>query len=410
MPSILPRLIAKRLKTALTDTPVVIVHGARQSGKTTLARQVASHYKYFTFDDTNLATAASKDPVGFVERLGPKVILDEIQHVPELFPEIKKAVDNDRRPGRFLLTGSANLLLMPQLSESLAGRMEVVRLHPLAQCEIEKREPEFLAALLAGDVPAVPAQEKPKDLYTRILRGGFPEAIQRRDPIRSQTWHEQYLDAILFRDAPEIFGIRHADQLPRLMSRLAAQSGQLLNVADAAKGLQITRQTADAYIQLLESLFVVERLLPWSSNRIKRLVKAPKIHIADAGLLCVANDVTLDDLKTGDQQFGHVLETFVFDELRRQASGFEEKLQFGHYRDKDGHEVDVVIQAPGRRLLGLEIKASATIRNSDFHGIRALERAAKRQLLAGVVLYQGTHTLSFGDRYFALPLHALWSV
>ena len=408
-PKLIARLAAGPLKAALADTPVVLIHGPRQCGKTTLARQIAPRHRYLSFDDANLLAAARTDPVGFVARIGSKAILDEVQRVPELFPELKRAVDADRRPGRFLLTGSANLLDDRRLPDSLAGRIEVVRLHPFAQAELTGSFHRLLDVLLDGDLPALgPRRRGEVNLTDRMLAGGYPEAVGRAMSTRRRSWYRNYLDALLQRDAPDISGIRHAEALPRLLTRLAAQSAQLLNVADVAQGLAITRQTTDSYIGVLERLFLVERLAPWHSNRIKRLVKTPKVHVLDTGLLGEVMNLTPHVLKSDRGALGHVLETFVYVELRRQASAQPEPPAFWHFRDKNGVEVDIVIESSEGRFLGIEVKAAATVNAADFQGIERLRRALGKTPLFGVVAYSGEHLLRFGESNFAIPVDALW--
>jgi hypothetical protein len=405
-----PRYAGPRLTEALADSPVVLIHGPRQCGKTTLARVVGKRmgYTYINFDDDIARGAAEADPAGFVADLPERTILDEVQQVPVIFSALKTAVDRKRVAGRFMLTGSANVLLLPKLADSLAGRMQILRLHPLAQCEMARRAPAFLDVLFRGGFKTRQTERLASQLAERIVAGGYPAALARPTERRRATWYRDYLEALVQRDVRDLARISALDALPRLLSLAAAQTARLLNVADLAAPFQLSRPTIRDYVTLLERVFLLETLPPWHSNRLSRLIKTPKLHLGDSGLACALLGVDAASLAANRPLLGQLLETFVFQELRRQASWRDEPIGFFHFRDKDGAEVDIVLERGARELVGVEVKASATVTVTDFRGMRKLREAAGKRFSAGVVLYDGEITASFGDEFFAVPIRALW--
>lgn len=403
-----PRFALPKLKEALADTPAVLIHGPRQCGKTTLARMAGEDCAYFTFDDENVLAAARRDSVGFVERLPGKVVLDEVQRVPELFATLKYAIDRERRPGRFLLTGSANLMFLPQLSDSLAGRIEILSLFPLAQCELAGRPSSFLRRVFAAPLDLPSAPRLGDGLVERILKGGFPEPQSRETESRRRAWYRNYVDTLIQRDIRDIARIGSLDAIPKLLQMLANHSGQLANISELAKAFQLSRPTVDHYVALLRQIFLVEFLPPWFSNQNKRLIKTPKAHLMDTGLATALLRLSVQQLRDDHNLLGHLLESFVYGELRKQASWFDGDLAFYHYRDKDQYEVDIVIQDENGRLAGIEVKAAGTVGDRDFNGLRRLQRVSEGRFHAGILLYDGEYVLPFGDDMLAVPIAALW--
>jgi len=404
-----PRFAAGALLEALADSPVVLVHGPRQCGKTTLARIVGAQDDrvYLTFDDAGTRAAAQSDPVGFVAGLPDRVALDEVQRVPGLFLAIKAAVDRDRRPGRFLLTGSTNVLLLPRLADSLAGRMAILRLFPLSQAELAGLPSEFLELAFAAELPLGPAKRLGAELPDLLVTGGFPAALQRTTTRKRAAWYRDYADTIVQRDVRDLGRISGLDLMPRLLELAASQTARLLNVNDLAAPFQVSRPTIRDYVTLLERVFLLTELRPWHHNRLSRLVKTAKLHVADTGLACALLGLTAADLAQDRELMGRLLESFVFHELRCQASWRDDELKISHFRDKDGGEVDFVVER-GRAVLGIEVKAGATVTGSDFNGLRKLQAATGKHFAAGVVLHDGDAGLPFGPRLFAMPLRALW--
>lgn len=405
-----PRHLAIRLREALRDTPAVLIHGPRQSGKTTLARTVgeARGYRYVSFDDDVVRIAAKGDPVGFVDDLSARTILDEVQRVPEIFTALKSVIDRRRTPGRFILTGSANVLLVPHLADSLAGRMGILRLHPLAQVEIEARRPLFIDALFRGGFKTGLVERLGTNLVDRIVAGGYPAALIRRSPARSRAWYRDYVETQIQRDVRDLTRIHSLDALPKLLTLAASQTARLINVADLAAPFELTRQTIHEYVTLLEHVFLLDRLPSWHTNRLSRLVKRPKLHMGDTGVACALLGTDAAGLNKDRQLLGYLLETFVLQELRRQASWRPMPPRFFHFRDRDDFEVDIVIEDGHSAVAGVEVKAAATVGERDFRGLRKLREAAGARFVGGVVLYDGSATIKFYDGLFAVPVRRLW--
>ena len=436
-----PRSVERRLVEALEDSPVVLIHGPRQCGKTTLAQFTCApnyltwggdhltwggerlawgysredrDYTYFSFDDPVTRDGARADPTGFVADLPERVILDEVQRVPELFEAIKISVDRQRAPGRFLLTGSTNVFLVPQLSDSLAGRIQIVPLHPLTQYELTGRsdpsrpDADFLNALFGDGFPIFQCERLGGQLVERIVAGGYPAALERPTARRSANWYRDYVEALVQRDARDMTRVRSLDVLPRLLRAAAAQTAQLFNLSSLASPFELSRPSIGDYVTLLERLFLLERLPAWHGNRLKRLVKSPKLHLTDTGLAAALLGADAKALAADGTLLGHFLETFAFRELRREASWQDTPIEFFHFRDKDGAETDIVMEQASGAVAGVEIKAAASVSSRDFRGLRKLERAAGNRFVRGVVLYDGETAIPFGDRLHAVPMSRLW--
>lgn len=405
-----PRHLRARVLEALSDSPVVLIHGPRQCGKSTLARQIAAeeNLTYFTFDDDVQRLAAQSDPVGFVADLPDGVVLDEVQRVPQLFTSLKATVDANREPGRFVLTGSANVLFVPQLSDSLAGRMEILRLHPLSQAELVRTTTRFISHLFRGGFSARKSGRRlGKGLADRVVAGGFPAALARSTPGRRGSWYVNYAETLIQRDLRSLARIRSLDALPRLLTLAAEQTARLINVSELSGPFQISRPTIREYVTLLLRIFLLDEVPPWHSNRAKRLIKTPKLHLGDTGLACALLGFDVNTLWQDRAAFGHLLETFVYQELRRLASAHEAPVAFFHFRDKDKIEVDVVCESEGR-IAGVEVKAAATVTERDFKGLRKLKDAAGGRFAAGLLLYDGDAVVPFDRGLYAAPISTLW--
>lgn len=410
--SVYPRFARERLLEALRDTPSVLIHGPRQCGKTTLAQDVGrgAGYAYFSFDDENVLAVAKEDPVGFVADLPERAILDEVQRVPDLFASLKLSIDRNRLPGRLILTGSANVLLLPRLSDTMAGRMEIQRLYPLAQCELEGSKPVFLDALFSEGFRIACFGRLGSGLAERIIAGGYPAALARQRGRRLRDWYRSYVETVIQREILALSRLSAFDAVPRLLELAAGQTARLLNVSELAAPFQLSRPTIRDYVTLLERVFLLEFLSPWHSNRISRLVKTAKLHMADTGLAGGLLGIGAEDLLQDRSLFGQLLETFIYGELKRQASWNDHQIVLQHYRDKDGYEVDIVMQRGAREIAGIEVKASGTVTEKDFRGLRRLREKAGKQWRAGVVLYDGENILPFGNAFYAVPISALWKM
>lgn len=406
------RLLQPSLEEALADTPVVCLLGARQCGKSTLAEHWAPHRTYISLDDQNFLQAAQNDPAGFVGQLPDEVTLDEVQRVPEVLLAIKRAVDSDRRPGRFLLTGSANLLQLPKLADSLAGRMECLFLQPFTECEKEQAPGQFLRLLLEGalEEPLTGGgPPKPSTLPRRLVAGGYPEP-NRRTAARARQWHRQYLRSITERDIHDVARIQDGTQVQRLLEMVALRTAELLNMSSLGNDLDMDRQTVDRHLTVLEKLFLVRRLPAWHRNSAKRLIKTPKIHVCDSGLAATLTDLHPEDWTTKRDRFGHLLESFVLQQLIAQAGWTDPDIRFFHYRDKDKVEVDCVITR-GSKVWGVEVKAATTVNTTDGKGLRRLAEQAGKNFQGGVLLYDGQSVFRLGDdKLHAVPLSKLWTL
>ena len=407
-PSLYPRLVQARIAEALADTPVVLVAGPRQAGKTTLVRQMAGQgMRYLTLDDELTLLSAREDPVGMIRSLDCAVI-DEIQRAPQLLLAIKKSVDEDRRPGRFLLTGSANLMALPTVADSLAGRMETLTLLPLSQSEMHGStanwiEASFNGRLLKADTPTVG-----ESMVDTVLRGGYPEAIARESARRRTVWARQYIDSIIQRDVQDIASVDKLDQLPRFLRALAQVSGQMCNYTQLGGQVGLDGKTAARYTGIFEQMYLLRRVEVWSRNRLNRVVKTPKLHFIDSGLLATLTDLSATEVRQDRSRFGNVLETFVYGELLKHAITAEGDYRLLYYRDADKFEVDVVIESAAGQLVGVEVKSSATVKDSDLRGLKKLSSIAGERFKLGVLLYDGNETMPLGDGLWAAPLSSLW--
>lgn len=408
-----PRHLASPLLRALADTPVLFLRGARQTGKSTLMRWLAaSQYpaRYLTFDDAAVLAAAKHDPPGFVRSLAGPVVIDEAQRVPELFPAIKIAVDTDARPGRFLLTGSADILHLPRISESLAGRMEIFTLWPLSQGELAGATERFLDLLFASEPRfPEPAPEPRSAILARMFQGGYPAAVRRPSEARRKAWMASYVTAVLQRDVRDISQVEDLTALPRLLALLASRAGSLLNFADLTRGLSIPQSTLKRYFALLETTFLVRLVPAWSASLGKRLVKSPKVYLNDTGLMCYLLGLSEDRLLEAPMLLGPLVENFAAMELIKQSGWSQVRAELFHFRTPAGHEVDFVVENDSGEIAGIEVKSSATVAPSDFKGLARLAELSGGRFRCGVVLYLGDHCLAFGERLFALPLSTLWT-
>jgi len=406
------RNLIQNVREAMTDTPVILLNGARQTGKSTLA-QACIHgldgAQYRTMDDAPVLSAALKDPAGFLTDFSGTVVLDEIQRAPDLLPAIKLSVDRDRRPGRFLLTGSANVLLLPQISESLAGRMEVLTLWPVSAGELAGRTEGFLEVLMQPD-PQFTVTEAPTRaaLLQKMVDGGYPEALTRGSTRRRDAWYGAYINTILQRDVRDIANIEQLAALPRLLQLLASRSTSLANYSEISRALQMPQSTLKRYMTLLEMTYLVQFVPPWSANLGKRLVKSPKLMLCDTGLMAYLLGLEGTGAISG-MALGALVENYVAMELRKQLSWCSRRMGLYHFRERTGREVDFILETPGGQIAGIEVKASSTVGSQDFRHLKFLQEEIGARFQRGVVFYLGENPVKFGERLHALPLSCLWT-
>lgn len=399
-----------RVLGALSDTRIVALVGPRQSGKTTLARKIAADrdMSFITLDDEQFRQFANDDPGGFMRDLDHAVI-DEVQRAPGLILALKRAVDEDPRPGRFLITGSVDLFKGMISPDSLAGRVETIELLTFSQSEIaQDAPPAFLDRAFGADFPALMETGRTPDLVARILAGGYPEALARSDPQRRQTWLRAYARALATRDVAEISSVSKTDELSRLLDHAALSSGELINLSALASPLSVDSKTIDRWLTLLEQMFVLRRVRAWHRNDLKRLVKTPKLYFLDTGLLAALRRLSESDIQTDRNRLGPLLEGFVYSELEKQSALSLDPALISHYRDKDKVEVDFVLERE-RRLVGIEVKASATVKAEDTRGLKRLQDAAGKAFACGIILHDGERIQRIGDRLFAMPVGQLWA-
>ena len=407
------RLLKPNVKAACDDTPVVLINGARQTGKTTLAKDVyASHGgdSYFTLDDPTTLMAAKSDPIGFIQNLPERVILDEVQQCPELFPAIKLSVDNNRSPGRFLLTGSANILLLPNLSESLAGRIETVTLWPLSQCELAcGTSLGIVDDLFEGDLASrTYTSTTHNSLIQRIVIGGFPEPVQREQPKRRHRWFASYITTILQKDIRDLANIDGLSSLPTLLGLLASRSSNILNVSDVSSTLSMPYATITRYITLLEATFLVERIPAWSGNLGARFVKTPKVVVTDTGLACHLLGLDAKRLERDGVVLGMLVESMVTMELKKQAAWSRTEPSVHHWRTQARQEVDIILESLNGDVVGVEVKTAAVVNIADFRALKALQEAVGDRFMRGILFYSGDALVPFGENLYAVPISTLW--
>ncbi len=406
------RTITDAILDAMADTPAVFLQGARQAGKTTLVREMARtelDATFLTLDDASVLAAARADPVGFLAGLDGCVVLDEVQRVPELALALKAAIDRDRRPGRYLLTGSARLLTLPALSDALVGRMEVVTLWPLSQQEIGGNRVNWVDQLFAGGPPPQVVEPCGQDeLRRRLAAGGFPEAVERRRQSRRARWYESYVTTLLQREVRDLSRVEDLAAFPRLLSLAAARTSQLTNMSDLSRAAGLPTSTLKRYMALLEGVFLLHYLPAWSTNRTKRVTRSPKLHLTDSGL--AAHLVGLEEEGTPGRGAnpGGLLETFAVNEIIRQRDVSSHRPASYHFRTHAGIEVDLLLEDRRGRLVGVEVKAAGSVGTRDLRGLRFLEREFPESFLRGVVLYGGDQIVPFSPRIQAAPISALW--
>ena len=420
----LPRRIEPALRRALGVFRVVVLHGPRQSGKTTLSRRILDGGTFLSLDDPALLPLALDDPTGFVAGRSRPVVIDEVQRGgDDLVRAIKLAVDADPSPGAFLLTGSTSFLTVPVLSESLAGRAVFFHLAPFSEVEIGGAAHGLLARLLDpprrdaaasshSDLLRVPPSAMTRHQYAeRICRGGYPEATRLSDDDR-RLWFSAYLHTAVTRDVVELTGARRSTELPRLLRAVAARTAGELVMQDLHRDLEFgSIDTTADYLSYLEMTHLVTRLPGWATGAATRAKRRSKVHVADTGLAAAMLGLTAESLSDpATEGRGPLHETFAVNELRRQATAIAPDLRFCHYRDSRGREIDLLIERPDGRLIALEVKAGATARPADAKWLAWLRDLIGDRFEVGLVLYGGPHPLRLSDRILALPLSYLWQV
>ncbi len=403
-----------RVLEALGDTRVVVIQGARQVGKTTLVREIVDSKggRLVSFDDPVAANGAREDPVGFLNSdPGRLLAIDEVQRVPELVLALKFVVDGDNRPGRFLLTGSANLLKLPTIEDSLAGRTESIELFGLSQGELMGHTEQFIDRALSGERFINHTSDLSRSDYLELaVAGGYPEVLNRAPGRRRDLWFDNYANAILRREAEDISNLQRITELPVILRMLAARSSGELNIADLARDTNIPQRTLTPYLELLQTLYLTQNIPAWTTNLSKRVVSRPKVSLLDAGLAARLMNVSSKgaSLDANPNLAGGLLETFVAGEIRRQLTWSNETARLAHFRDQYVGEVDLVLETPDGRVVGVEVKSNSNPTVKDAKGLSFLREKLGSRFVAGFILHTGVNSAFFGDRVAAVPMDILW--
>jgi len=401
------RNITHHLFEALADTPVVFLRGARQTGKSTLVQNIAKGpypARYVTLDNAGILSAASADPTGFIAGIEKPVVIDEVQRVPEILLAIKEDVDRNRLPGRYLLTGSADVLSVPRVADALAGRMEVLTLWPLSIGEIGGSDVNIVDLLFKTDFSFRFSPIPKFDLAASMIAGGFPEPLQRTARHRRLAWFESYISTIIDRDIRDLAQIQDLAAVPRLLKLLAWRMATLHNQSEISRSSGIPNSTLSRYMTLLKTTFLMQEIPAWSSNLGKRVVKTPKLFMVDTGLACNLLGIDEEGLRQSGEIAGRVFENFVALELFKQASWSEEPVRLYHFRSQTGQEVDIVLEGSRGNVVGIEIKLSATPSSQDFSGLKLLRENLKEKFVRGVLIYTGNDIVPYAENLHAVPI------
>jgi uncharacterized protein len=412
MAYVIARQSLPQVVETLTYARVTLVMGARQVGKSTLVRKIASDHhpaQSFNLDDQATRQAARNDPTGFVAGLTGPVAIDEVQRVPDLLLAIKEAVDLDPVPGRFLLTGSANILTAPRIYDALTGRINIERLWPLAQSEIEGSTSNLVDALFAGAPPQLADAPVGRVAWvSRAVLGGYPEVATRPAGRGRESWFSDYVTTVLERDLRNLSAAYKLDEIPRLLRTLAAQAANIYVAESTGNKLGLNKKTIQSYTELLETVFLIQRIPAWRPGIGAREVQKPKLYFVDTGLLADQLGANEDRVANDNQIVGKVLENFVGVELLKHLTWAKTRAQLFHYR-RDVHEVDMVIEDRAGNIVAAEVKAAASFDTADYRELARLRDARTETFRAGVLFYAGAQTLPLGDRLWALPISSLWA-
>jgi len=405
-----PRFLKEKILKALDVSPIVLLTGGRQTGKTTLMRELAKEkgYDFISLDNLRYLSAAREDPIGMLEQFTAPIIIDEVQRAPELALPMKMKVDEERKPAMYLLTGSSNPLVAPKLNDSLAGRMFIFHLWPLSQAELRQSKPDVLEMLFAKDwCPQKYIRWEHAEMIETLLKGGYP-TVQNLAYDMREEWFSQHLRTLLERDIQDLTHIRKLLELPNLLRLLADRTSALMNVSELARTLQIPVSTVTVYLSLLEALFLVVRQPAWHKNMTKKMAKAPKMYLVDTAMIAYLVGADARRLSHDLHLLGRMFETFIVLEILKLMSWCSIRLQSYHFRTASGIEVDMVLENRSGEIVGIEIKMSETVRGEDFKGLRTLQQEVGSNFVRGVVLYPGSDVVAFGENLYALPVMALF--
>lgn len=417
----LARNLTPSISASLKGFPVLFLGGARQSGKSTLVREMlpkSLRADYYTFDDARTLDVASSSPQEFVESIKLPAIIDEVQMVEGIARAIKLVVDRQRQPGMFILTGSASLMVMPKLADALVGRMHTETLYPFSQSELSGIKSDFLQNVFDGALKMSPESgvqhtknrqsTLKEDLAARIIRGGFPTAALQSDEKLRRQWFGAYLSDVIRRDIRQISDIDRLNSIPNLLTHIASSIGGLLNVTELGGKINLPSSTMSRYLSLLQSTYLVNLVKPWSAKLTTTLTKSSRLYLVDTGLACYLLKLDRKRLLADEQTFGRLLENFVFTELVKQIGWSKVECEVFHFRTRTGFEVDFIIQSSDGRLIPLEVKLAKSVTKDDFRGIDYFASQFMSKYHRGIVLYCGERVVPFGNNKWAIPIDLLW--
>jgi uncharacterized protein len=399
----------------LEDTPVIVLNGARQVGKSTLCKQLLEdgviNAQIITLDDPTVLAAAQSDPLGFLEGLSKHLIIDEVQRAPELLLSIKKLIDEDRKERRIILTGSADVMSLPRIADSLAGRIETHNLWPFSQDEMNGEKSDFLNILTSEDMRFPPSKTSWEDILGMITNGGYPEVYNRKTLSRKAKWFESYIQSVLQKDIRELANIEGLAQIPNVLQLIGSRVGSTINMSDIARLSGIKNTTLQRYMTLLEYVFLIVKIPAWTPNLEGQFVKSPKIFLNDTGLLCHLRGESMNSLLANKSQAGALFENFVVLEILKQLSWSDLYLKPFHFSIHKGEEVDLVLEDRSKQLYGIEIKATATLKEQDFKGLKQLAKLSGDKFKKGILFYNGDQFLKGfgGENLYAVPISSLWA-
>jgi len=402
------RFLSENIRQALHSRRIILLSGARQTGKTTLSKQILDkNCIYRSLDDTALLSGALEDPKGFIKNKSQTMIIDEVQKAPVLLSEIKLVVDESNRNGQYLLTGSANLQTLPVVTESLAGRIKNIRLRTLTVGEILDSKPNFLERAFAFDFPAKIGGFDKRAIINMAFKGGYPEAVKMKRISDAKDWHKDYINTLMLRDLKDISNIKRRDSLEELFEIMLSWSGKFIDIAGICSKLAISKPTIETYINTLTSMFLFEKVSPWIYTDYDRVGRRPKLYVSDSGLMSSILEWDEQEVALDPDRSGKLIETFVYKELAAQID-FGKNYSLYQYRDREKREIDFIVERNDKKLLGIEIKAGHNVSKDDFKHLEWFKNHLAKKQFKGIVLYSGEHIIPFGKDMLAVPTAALW--
>jgi len=396
----LKRAIKEELEEYLKYFPVLLISGARQVGKSTLALHLGIE-NYITLDDINIYEMAKNDPKGFIENLEKPVIIDEAQRLPELMITLKEHIDKKRINGEFVLTGSASLQGFKDISDSLAGRIGIVELYPLSLKE-KSQKLENIIDIFGASLDEYILKKYNSDIFENILDGGYPEILKIDSQKAKYLWFSSYIRTYIESDARELANIRNLDKFVKMYRLCMIRSGNMFNKNELQKEAGLDNRTFDSYFTVMEHTYQMQKLQPFFKNQLKRLIKTPKIYATDTGVLNHLLQINSKEELEKSHYKGDIVETFIYDELLKGNSSASKKVGLYYYRTTDKKEIDFILDY-GQKIVAVEIKASKSISKSDFKHIYHLQKETTELFDKGIVLYRGETFLKLDENMYAMP-------